>query len=112
MPRLRAVVLLAVIVGQLVALGSPFARAHTAAGAIEICSASGLRRLPAEPGQGVVHGDDHCPLCRVAQPLAGPPAVIDTAGIALPAADAQPTAPASQPRSAPSRHAAPRGPPR
>lgn len=110
--RLRGVVLLAVILGQLAALGSPLARAHTPAGAVEICGASGLRRLPAEPGQSVVHGTDHCPLCRVAQPLAGPPAVLDAASLALPAVHAQPAAPASQPRPAPIRHAAPRGPPR
>jgi hypothetical protein len=63
--------LLALLVVQALAALGPAARAHGGAW-IEVCSTAGVKRLPAPPGQGATH-EDHCSLCRMADPMAGPP---------------------------------------
>lgn len=63
--------LLALLAVQVLALLGPPARAHAGAW-IEVCSAAGVKRLPAEPGSRATH-EDHCPLCRVADATVGPP---------------------------------------
>jgi hypothetical protein len=63
--------LLAMLALQTLAALGPAARAHAGAW-IEVCSAAGVKRLPAPPGQSATH-DDHCSLCRMADPMAAPP---------------------------------------
>jgi hypothetical protein len=63
--------LLVLLAMQALAAFGPAARAHAGAW-IEVCSAAGVKRLPAPPGQSATH-EDHCSLCRMADPMAGPP---------------------------------------
>jgi hypothetical protein len=73
MRRFRLAWIVALVVAQLTASLAPVVRAQTSGDWIEICSAAGVKRAPAEPDQAVVHGGDHCPLCRAVDPLASPP---------------------------------------
>lgn len=83
--------------------------AFAAAGWAEICTADGLRRVPAgdEPAPPQ-HGDDHCLLCRIAEPMAGAVA-FDRASAQPPPAEAATLAEAapaprrSTPHDAPAR---------
>jgi hypothetical protein len=67
--RLAWLLLLAAL-QAVIAFGPP-ARAHGGPW-IEVCSAAGVKRLPADPGQPAAH-EDHCPLCRLADTAHGPP---------------------------------------
>jgi hypothetical protein len=81
--RRRVAWLLLLAAMQAVLAFGPLARAHAGAW-IEVCSAAGVKRLPADPGQPAAH-EDHCPLCRLADTAHGPPP-LDT-----PSAAASPT---------------------
>jgi hypothetical protein len=74
--------LLVLLALQALAAFGPAARAHAGAW-IEVCSAAGVKRLPAPPGQGATH-EDHCSLCRMADPMAGPPPLQQPAAAATP----------------------------
>jgi hypothetical protein len=73
MRRHRLDWIVALVVAQLFASLAPMVRAQVPGEWIEICSAAGVKRVPAEPGQAAAHGGDHCSLCRAVDPLASPP---------------------------------------
>jgi len=81
--RLAWLLLLAAMQAAM-AVGLP-ARAHGGVW-IEVCSAAGVKRLPADPGQPAAHGD-HCPLCRIADAAHGPPPPARPAAAATPVID-------------------------
>jgi hypothetical protein len=74
--------LLVLLAMQTLAAFGPAARAHAGVW-IEVCSAAGVKRLPAPPGQSATH-EDHCSLCRMADPMAGPPPPQNPAAAAAP----------------------------
>ncbi len=75
---------LALIVSQLAALLVPLAHAQPKAGFIEVCTVAGVQRQPTEPETDHRHGCEFCPLCRVINAAAVPPAVAETANGAGP----------------------------
>jgi hypothetical protein len=85
--------ILALAALQLLMLLGPLARAHTSHW-VEVCTAAGTRRVPATPEHGSARGCEHCPLCRVANDLAGPPALAGAEPLLAPMRRiAQPAAP-------------------
>ncbi len=64
--------------------------AAVAPGFVAVCTANGIRLLPAEGAPAApLHDDDHCALCRVAGTMAGAPP-------ALPSLDGRPAAAGGQ----------------
>jgi hypothetical protein len=107
-PRRLAWLLLLVAMQAVIALG-PLARAHAGAW-IEVCSAAGVKRLPADPGQPAAH-EDHCPLCRLADTAHGPPPLERPVAAAAPTGYVVPGSELAEPRGKPLDDAPARAPP-
>ena len=112
---IRAALAALLVLAQMLA---PLAHSHgraAASGWIEVCTGDGLRRLPAGDAPAApLHDDDHCVLCRVADPTAGAPPFTPAVGHASPVRAAVALAPAyfgnrPTPHDAPAR-APPRAP--
>ncbi len=108
----RALLAALLVVAQMLA---PFAHSHGRAaspGWINVCTGDGVRRLPAgDAPSAPLHDDDHCALCRIANPMAGVAPSIP-AVVSLQAASADPVPATTGIAGGPPRHDAPaRAPP-
>jgi len=101
--------LLALLAVQALAAFGPVARAHAGAW-IEVCSAAGVKRLPAAPGESATH-EEHCSLCRMADPMAGPPPLQNPAAAAAPMGSVAGGSPLVDGGGTPLHDAPPRAPP-
>jgi hypothetical protein len=101
--------ILVLLAAQVLAAVGPLA--HAGGGWIEVCTVAGIKRLPAEPGPADRHGGDHCPLCRLADSLAGPPAAVVPLPAAAPCGGLTPPLPAPAARATPAHDAPARAPP-
>jgi hypothetical protein len=83
-PTLAALTALLLLLQALAPLSHRAAWA-SGAGWIEVCGAEGLRRLPAGDAPAApLHAEEHCPLCRVADPPAVAPAPLPVPVAAAP----------------------------
>jgi hypothetical protein len=70
--RIRSVLAAALVLVQALAPFAHLPARATASGWLDVCTSEGLRRVRADDSPAApLHGDEHCVLCQMAQPLCG-----------------------------------------
>jgi hypothetical protein len=90
--RLRALFAVVLVLAQAIAVQGHRPAAAFASGFVAVCTADGLRRLPAGDDQAPRHDGEHCALCRLAEPVAAAAPIVVAAPTPLPEPVAAPAA--------------------